>query len=124
MDKMKLLWYAVFVLLIVVLVLFMMQLFTNHEYNKAKNEIKAAQEKIQNSIQKIDSAQSKINGLMEYIYANKLKLDSLNTEVYKMNTSMLHHLTQVTGRIKVLIDSVKKEQRNFKTLKSELEKLK
>lgn len=124
MDKMKLIWYAVLVILIVVLVHFVMQFFTNNDYNKAKNEIKAAQEKIQNSINKIDSAQSKINGLIEYMNANKLKLDSLNKEVSNINASMQHNLTLISGRIKVLIDSVKKEQRDFKALKSELEKLK
>jgi len=123
MDKTKLIWYTLLVVLVIIVLNFAVNLFNKSEISKAKDDIKLAKEKIENAINKIDSAQSKINGLINNIDSTKIKLDEMNNSVNNLNFSMENKINGVSGRIKVLLDSVKADQKNMQSLRDELQNL-
>jgi len=124
MDKLKLIWYTLVVVTIIIVLNFVLNLFNKSEINQAKDEIKMAKERIENAICKIDSAQLKINGLMQNINETRFKINEMNISVNNLNFVMENKINGISGRIKLLLDSVKSDQQNMNALKKELENLK
>jgi uncharacterized protein YjaG (DUF416 family) len=124
MDKIKALWYALFIVFIIVLANFLLNFFNRSEITKAKDDINIAKEKINNAIVKIDSAQSHIYSLIDSIDAVRHNIDRLNMNVNMLNADMQLKISKTSVKMRALLDSVKADQLKLHTLKKELKNLK
>ncbi|MCX6230501.1 MAG: hypothetical protein NTZ33_03055 [Bacteroidetes bacterium] len=124
MDKPKTIRYALFVVILIVLANFLMNLCNRSEINKAKDDINKAKEKIETAIVKIDSAQIRIYSLIDSINADRQRIDEMKTDFIMLNTGMQSKINRQSGKIKPLLDSVKAGQHKLHALKKELKTLK
>jgi DNA repair ATPase RecN len=124
MDINKTLRFSLFIIIIIVLANFLLNLFSRSEISKAKDDINKAQERIETAIVKIDSAQLRIYSLLDSLDADRQRIAEMNRDFNLLNSGMQSKINKQSANIKPLLDSVRAGHYKLHSLKKELKNLK
>ena len=123
MDKIKLLWIVIALILIIISFNLIMDIFTKSELKKGITDIKSAQKDINISIVNLRSATSGIDNLILKLDSSKIELNKINESFYNLNFLMQNKINTINSNIINVIDKINKEQKSVNELQNELNKL-